>query len=418
METLSLGNQQRVQLGVALVHDPELLVLDEPFSGLDPIGVDVMSGVLRERAAAGVPVVFSSHQLELVERLCEDVAIIKDGRIVASGAVEELRERGREDVEQVRVRVEGDGDGGWVAAVPGAEVADDRPARRARAAARRRRPRRRARRGPRERHRHALQPRAADARRSLPPGGGHMSGREAVALVARREVSQRVREKSFLIGTGVSLAIIVLVVVLPSLLGFGGRTEYTIAVQDPAKAAIAEAAVAQADAFDADVKVVRGGDVGDVDAVLTRDGSAPRRSPTTSCSASSRPPTPRCGRARARAGGAGRAGGREALDPAPLELSTVEPVREGEDRAGFAFFAVLLLYGQLIGIGIFVAMGVVEEKSSRVVELLLSTLKPTHLLAGKVIGLGLLGLGQLLVIAVIGLAAAADRGPSTSTATC
>jgi len=127
VETLSLGNQQRVQLGVALVHDPEVLVLDEPFSGLDPTGVDVMSGVLRERSAAGVPVVFSSHQLELVERLCDDVAIIKDGRLVASGAVEELRERGREEAEQVRVRVEGDGDGSWVAGVAGAEVAETGP---------------------------------------------------------------------------------------------------------------------------------------------------------------------------------------------------------------------------------------------------------------------------------------------------
>src|SRR4051794_19955610 len=70
-ETLSLGNQQRAQLAAALVHDPELLVLDEPFSGLDPVGVDVLSEVLRERARAGVPVVFSSHQLELVERLCD-----------------------------------------------------------------------------------------------------------------------------------------------------------------------------------------------------------------------------------------------------------------------------------------------------------------------------------------------------------
>src|SRR5918999_668347 len=124
VETLSLGNQQRVQLGVALVHDPEVLVLDEPFSGLDPVGVDVMSGVLRERADAGVPVVFSSHQLELVERLCEDVAIVNRGRLVAAGAVEELRERRRAGAEQVRVRVEGDGDGAWLAGVPGAELAE------------------------------------------------------------------------------------------------------------------------------------------------------------------------------------------------------------------------------------------------------------------------------------------------------
>jgi ABC-2 type transport system ATP-binding protein len=127
VETLSLGNQQRVQLGVALVHDPEVLVLDEPFSGLDPVGVDVMSGVLRERADAGVPVVFSSHQLELVERLCEDVAIVNRGRLVASGAVAELREQGRGGVEQVRVKVEGDGDGAWLAGVPGAELADRGP---------------------------------------------------------------------------------------------------------------------------------------------------------------------------------------------------------------------------------------------------------------------------------------------------
>ena len=105
VEKLSLGNQQRVQLAAALVHDPDLLVLDEPFSGLDPVGVDVLCGVLSEYAATGVPVVFSSHQLELVERLCEAVAIIKDGRLVASGGVEELRDARRRPP---RVRVEVD----------------------------------------------------------------------------------------------------------------------------------------------------------------------------------------------------------------------------------------------------------------------------------------------------------------------
>jgi ABC-2 type transport system ATP-binding protein len=120
VEELSLGNQQRVQLAAALVHDPELLVLDEPFSGLDPVGVDVLSGVLADYAATGVPVVFSSHQLELVERLCEAVAIIKDGRIVASGPVEALRDRGGRD-RRVRVAVDGAAEG-WLARVPGAEV--------------------------------------------------------------------------------------------------------------------------------------------------------------------------------------------------------------------------------------------------------------------------------------------------------
>jgi ABC-2 type transport system ATP-binding protein len=100
---LSLGNQQRVQLCAALAHDPEVLVLDEPFSGLDPTAVEVMSSVLREKADSGVPVIFSSHQLELVERLCEAVAIINRGRLVAAGPVEELRASGGERRWQVEV---------------------------------------------------------------------------------------------------------------------------------------------------------------------------------------------------------------------------------------------------------------------------------------------------------------------------
>ncbi len=100
LEDLSHGNQQRVQLATALVHDPELLVLDEPFSGLDPLGIATMSDVLRERAAAGVGVVFSSHQLDLVEEVCEDVVIISRGRVVAEGAIGELKARsGRRHLE-------------------------------------------------------------------------------------------------------------------------------------------------------------------------------------------------------------------------------------------------------------------------------------------------------------------------------
>jgi ABC-2 type transport system ATP-binding protein len=87
LEELSLGNQQRVQLAAALVHEPELAILDEPFSGLDPVGVDVMSETLLAEAAAGRGVLFSSHQLELVERLCDDVVVIEAGRIVADEPV-------------------------------------------------------------------------------------------------------------------------------------------------------------------------------------------------------------------------------------------------------------------------------------------------------------------------------------------
>ncbi|NLT26668.1 MAG: ABC transporter ATP-binding protein [Microbacteriaceae bacterium] len=93
VEDLSLGNQQRAQICVALVHEPRILILDEPFSGLDPIAVEAVLEVLRERAAAGAPVLFSSHQLEVVEKLSDELVIISHGRIVAAGGRRELQEQ-------------------------------------------------------------------------------------------------------------------------------------------------------------------------------------------------------------------------------------------------------------------------------------------------------------------------------------
>jgi ABC-2 type transport system ATP-binding protein len=86
VESLSLGNQQRAQIAAALVHRPEVLVLDEPFSGLDPMAVETVQSVLADAAAQGAPVLFSSHQLDVVERLCDDLVIIADGRIRAAGS--------------------------------------------------------------------------------------------------------------------------------------------------------------------------------------------------------------------------------------------------------------------------------------------------------------------------------------------
>ena len=118
LQALSLGNQQRVQLAAALVFGPDVLVLDEPFAGLDPVAVDVMAGVLRERADAGVPVIFSSHELELVERVCDRVGIIERGRMVACGTVDELRAGGQE---RRWIDVPGAPDD-WEAGVPGVRL--------------------------------------------------------------------------------------------------------------------------------------------------------------------------------------------------------------------------------------------------------------------------------------------------------
>jgi len=118
VQNLSLGNQQRVQLAAALVHNPSILVLDEPFSGLDPIAVDVMSKVLLDKAAEGIPVVFSSHQLELVERLCHRVGIIRSGQMVAIGEVDELRSGGTGEL----VVVAPNAPAGWASGLAGVTV--------------------------------------------------------------------------------------------------------------------------------------------------------------------------------------------------------------------------------------------------------------------------------------------------------
>jgi ABC-2 type transport system ATP-binding protein len=119
VEKLSLGNQQRVQLAAALVSRPDVLILDEPFSGLDPVGVDSLAEALLEQCRAGVPVVFSSHQLDLVERLCDSVGILARGRMVASGTVADLRAAGAGRILRVVVP---DAPQGWAAALPGARV--------------------------------------------------------------------------------------------------------------------------------------------------------------------------------------------------------------------------------------------------------------------------------------------------------
>jgi ABC-2 type transport system ATP-binding protein len=118
VESLSLGNQQRAQIAAALVHDPEVLVLDEPFSGLDPMAVEVVQGVVADYAARGVPVLFSSHQLDIVERLCDDLVVIADGRIRAMGSREQLRA----EYAGNRYELLTAGDVAWLRGEPGVDV--------------------------------------------------------------------------------------------------------------------------------------------------------------------------------------------------------------------------------------------------------------------------------------------------------
>ena len=121
VETLSHGNQQRVQLTAALVHNPDVLVLDEPLSGLDPTGIDAIGRVLIDQAAAGCCVLLSSHQLDQVEDLCDQVTIIDHGRLVVSGTVDELETSGDR---RLVVRVEGDRAADWAHQLPGVTVSE------------------------------------------------------------------------------------------------------------------------------------------------------------------------------------------------------------------------------------------------------------------------------------------------------
>ena len=225
-----------------------------------------------------------------------------------------------------------------------------------------------------------------------------ISTRAAVGLVARREVVERVRERSLWISTGVTIAVLAGFLVLPSALGFGGATKGTVAVVGPEGARVAQQARAQQKAFDVALTVRRAADdaaarklvkEGDADVAVLGGGRALAAGQDADDAVLA-------------AVQAGSQAARGARVPPPLPVA-----RSGDagasDRQGIAFAAVVILYGQILGYGFWVATGVVEEKSTRVVELLLAAIRPRQLLAGKVIGIGLLGIGQLLLIGACGV---------------
>ncbi len=211
-----------------------------------------------------------------------------------------------------------------------------------------------------------------------------------IKLVARRELTERLRERSFMVSTGVTLVIVALVVIIPTVLGLGGPSKFTVAAGDARSAAVLRAAERLDSRFDAELTVAPHADVTLRDGVVRAQEEPDDKLLDLLQVANQQ---------------------LDVRDRPPLRLVTVEPVDPDKDaKAGLAFVTITILYVQLLTYGFWVASGVVEEKSSRVVEVLLSTIRPRDLLAGKVIGLGLLGLGQLAIVAAFGLVAAQLTG--------
>lgn len=244
--------------------------------------------------------------------------------------------------------------------------------------------------------------------------------RGAWRIVARRELVERVREKSFAISTAVTLVILIAVIVISSVLG--GDDAFELGVVGQGSESVGQRVEAAARAADIDMAVrslrdeaaaERAVRDGEVDAALFG---------TERILVQSDPPAELVGvvqavslqmrsdRALAEAG-LEKDEIRSALDQPPLPVRALEPVDEEErENSTVAFIAVIVLYGQIFGYGFWVSSGVLEEKSSRVVEVLLATVSPSQLLRGKVLGIGVLGLVQLLLIGVVGLAAAQIAG--------
>jgi ABC-2 type transport system permease protein len=221
-----------------------------------------------------------------------------------------------------------------------------------------------------------------------------------VRVIARREITERVRERSFLVSTAITVVIIVLVVGLSAL--FGGDKGFDVGATDAAGLRVAQVAARASMGGDQAVRVHRlaGGAAraqlsdGTLDAVVSRELVRFKGKPDAQLLALLQ-----------------AAHGAATSAPPPLRVASLERVDpRADEEAGLAFVIGLLLYGQLLTYGYWVAAGVVEEKASRVVEVILAAVRPRQLLAGKVIGLGLLALGHLAAIGVVGLAAAAAVG--------
>ena len=240
-----------------------------------------------------------------------------------------------------------------------------------------------------------------------------------IFLVARREVTERLRQRSFQYSLLATIVLVVAIAWLAGVLGGDDTETYRVGAQGPEAVAIAQAARTAAPQLDAEIEVERFGSAAQaraavedesVDAALVEGTVVSLEDPEDALDQALQ-----AGARQVRIGEALRSEGvpaddaRGALDPPPLRVEALEG-DQGKGREGVAFVASILLYGLLVVFGIAVAQGVVEEKASRVIEVLLSTIAPRPLLMGKILGIGVLGLLQLLAAAVAGLAVAAARG--------
>lgn len=243
-----------------------------------------------------------------------------------------------------------------------------------------------------------------------------------VALIARREFTSRVSDRAFFVSTAISVLIIAAVAVLPGLLGLDEAETYRVGAVGERSQAMARAAAARAGSFDVAVSPTRVGDAatarsrlasGELDAVVLDGRELVFEADPPPMLLQVLQLGARELRVAESLRGAGLEGARAqaALNPPPLATRSLDGSRSGDaGRSGIAFIVVVILYGQLITYCYWVSSGVVEEKASRVVELLISSVRPSRLLAGKIIGLGLLGLTQLTAIGGLGLAASVWGG--------
>jgi ABC-2 type transport system permease protein len=251
------------------------------------------------------------------------------------------------------------------------------------------------------------------------------------AIVARREFVERGRDKGFLISTAITLLILVGIIVITAI--FNRGTTFDLVVAGEGSREIADQVVIAADALEIEVTIRTAADAeaaaravrdGEVDAALV-DGErivVESEPPAQLVAVIQAVALRERSRAALAAAGLSEQEVLDALDQPPLPVEALEPIDDRRrENSTVAFVGVLALYGQIFAYGYWVAAGVVEEKSSRVVEVLLATLRPSQLLRGKILGIGVLGLVQLLLIGLVGLLTAQAMGslefPSGAVAT-